>query len=254
MQRVPVTVLLSTLSAFAAVSVHGQVVLDTFGSAYTQDFDTLANSGTSATLPAGWALSEVGTGGSVNSSYSTGAGVANAGDTYSFGAIGTTERALGTLLSGAVSSIIGVQFANATGANITSLRVAYTGEMWRLGTVGRGDRLDLQYSSDATALNTGTWVDVDALDFVSPVSVGTVGALDGNAPAQQVTLSSTITGLAVANGGTLWLRWTDFNASGADDGLAVDNFSATAIPEPSTYAGIGGVVALSAALWRRRRR
>ena len=45
---------------------------------------------------------------------------------------------------------------------------------------------------------------------------------------------------------------------GAEDTLGVDdftlNYSASAIPEPSTYAAIAGGVMLAAAAWKRRRR
>ena len=38
----------------------------------------------------------------------------------------------------------------------------------------------------------------------------------------------------IPNGATFWIRWTDFNGSGADDGLAVDDFSLTANGGPVT--------------------
>lgn len=43
----------------------------------------------------------------------------------------------------------------------------------------------------------------------------------------------------IAAGATFWIRWTDFNAAGADDGLAIDNFSLTAIGQsanPGTFS------------------
>src|SRR5206468_3519580 len=89
------------------------------------------------------------------------------------------------------------------------------------------DRLDFQYSTTATTLTNGTWVDVDALDFTEPVTVGTVGLLDGNAAANRRAISGTITGLNIASGAIFWIRWTDFDATSNDDGLAVDDFSLT---------------------------
>ena len=91
--------------------------------------------------------------------------------------------------------------------------------------MGRVDRIDFQYSIDATSLTTGTWVDVDALDFVAPTTTGTTGPLIGNASANSTTVNSTITGLSIPAGAVVWIRWTSFDASGADDGLAIDNFS-----------------------------
>jgi predicted extracellular nuclease len=194
---------------------------------YTQNFDTLASTGTSAVLPVGWALSESGTSANVNGQYTAGTGSSNAGDVYSYGASASTDRAFGTLLSGTLTPIIGASFTNDTGGTIGSLNVAYTGEEWRLGTSARGaDRLDFQYNLTATDLvSLAGWIDVDGLDFSSPVTVGTVGALDGNAAANRTAVAATISGLSVAPGQTIWIRWTDFNASGADDGLGIDDFS-----------------------------
>src|ERR1043165_7717035 len=90
--------------AHATTTGAGSVSLSTNGSAYTQDFDTLANAGTSGTLPTGWYFDETGT--NANTLYTAGTGSANSGDTYSFGASGSSERAFGTLLSGSLTSVI----------------------------------------------------------------------------------------------------------------------------------------------------
>ena len=197
------------------------------GPAYTQDFNSLANSGSGHTaLPAGWLLSESGT--NANGQYQAGTGSGNSGDSYSFGASGSTERALGGLLSGSLNPTFGACFTNNVGNEVTALDIAYTGEQWRSGTAGRTDQINFQYSLDATGLTDGAWVDVDALDFVTPNTVGT-GAKDGNDAANRTPLSSQIAGLAIANGSGFCIRWTDVNASGADDGLAVDDFSLTPV-------------------------
>lgn len=205
----------------------GQASLSAIDTAYTQDFNTLASTGQSDVVPLGWAFSELGT--NANTTYTAGTGSSNAGDTYSFGSTGSSERAFGSLLSGSLIPMIGVAFTNNTGATISSLDVAYAGEQWRLGQSGRGpDRLDFEYNLSATSLTQASgWVDVNSLDFSSPVTVGTVGALDGNASANRTALSGTITGLSIAPGQTFWLRWADFNVSGSDDGLAIDDFSLT---------------------------
>ncbi|HZG38181.1 MAG TPA: lamin tail domain-containing protein, partial [Nodosilinea sp.] len=194
------------------------------GTTYVQDFDGLANSGTtSAILPEGWFFLETGT--NANDTYGIGTGSNNAGNTYSFGAAGDGDRAFGGLLSGSLIPTIGASFANATGSTITGFNISYFGEQWRLGSAGREDRLDFQYSLNATALNTGTWIDLDALDFVAPVTIGTVGLRDGNAPENRTEVSGILDGLTIAPGETLWIRWSDFNAAAADDGLAVDDFT-----------------------------
>ncbi len=203
----------------------GTVSLTTLGVAYTQDFNSLANTGTSSTVPTGWDFLE--SAANANTLYTANNGGSNAGDTYSFGATASNERAFGTTQSGSLVSTIGVSFTNNTGATITSLQVAYTGEQWRFGALGRADRLDFQYQVGATNLSAGTWTDVNALDFSSPNTSAATGALDGNAAVNRTAISSTISGLSIANGATVWFRWVDFNAAGADDGLGVDDFSIT---------------------------
>ncbi|MBK7453958.1 MAG: hypothetical protein IPJ46_09665 [Anaerolineales bacterium] len=210
----------------------GSVSLTTLGSAYTQNFDTLANTGTANNLTInGWYLNETGSSASNNGQHNTGTGSGTGGDTYSFGAAASTERALGTLFSGTLNPTIGAQFTNNTGSTITSLDVSYVGEMWRLGqnTVGRGaDRLDFQLSTNATSLDTGTWIDYNSLDFSSPVVAGIAGALNGNSSANQTAVSFSITGLSISNGASFWIRWNESDLSpGSDDGLAVDDFSIT---------------------------
>jgi len=211
-----------TQSAQAA----GSISLTALDTAYTQNFDTLASSGTSSTVPNGWAFVEIGT--NANTLYSAGTGSSNAGDTYSFGAAASAERAFGGLLSGSLNPTIGASFTNNTGSAITSLAISYTGEEWRLGQLLRGaDRIDFQYSTTATSLSTGIWTDFDALDFSTPDLAGVVGARNGNSAADRTAVSGTITGLNIPPGATFWIRWTDFNVTGSDDGLAVDDFSLT---------------------------
>ena len=215
------------LQSIAPAQAAGTISLMALGATYTENFDTLASSGTSSTVPNGWDFVESGT--NANTTYSAGTGSSNAGDSYSFGASSSLERAFGGLLSGSLVPTIGASFTNNTGSAINQLAISYTGEQWRLGTADRGpDRLDFQLSTDATSLTTGTWIDNDSLDFLGPVTTGTVGASDGNAAANRTAVSSTISGFSVPNGAVFWIRWTDFNASGADDGLAVDDFSLTA--------------------------
>lgn len=213
----------AVLSMALAGVAHADCISIT-SSAYGQDFDTLAASGTGHTaLPAGWAISEAST--NANGAYNTGNGGGSAGDTYSFGTTGSGERALGGLRSGALIPTIGVCVVNNTGATIDALDVAYIGEEWRLGTLNRADRLDFQFSSNATSLTSGTWTNVDALDFVTPnLSGASAGARAGNDPAYRTAISGSLNALALPAGGTLWIRWSDVDVTGADDGLAVDDF------------------------------
>lgn len=224
----------------AASGGSGSVSLNTLDSAYTQNFDTLTNTPAATVsniLPIGWLLDESGTAARNDGKYSVATGSDNAGDIYGFGSVaGNTDRALGTLRSGTLVPIIGASFTNNTGAILTSLDISYTGEQWRLGTAGRADRLDFQISTNATSLTAGTYTDVNTLDFSSPTTTGTLGALNGNLAANRAGVSATISSLNIAPGATFFIRWTDFDATGADDGLAVDDFAISphGTPPPPT--------------------
>lgn len=221
--RLSVRTILSLLAFFISLTTAAQVVITSTATAYTQNFNTLkATAGTSTTLPAGWKLLETGT--NANTSYTTDAGSSSTGDTYSYGTGTNTDRAFGGLRSGSLIPVLGVQITNSTGQTITSLTISYTGEQWRCGTAGRTDQLDFQYSLNATSLSTGTWTDHDALDFISPATTAT-GAKDGNAAANRTVKSAIITGVTIPANTTFWLRLNDADASGADDGLAMDDFS-----------------------------
>jgi len=256
--------LLITLALTAGSGAQAAPVsLTSLGGAYTQDFDTLSNtagSTTNASLPTGWAITESGGGSRDNEQYAVDSGSSNFGDVYSYGASNSTDRALGVLRSGTLVPTIGAEFFNNTGATITLLDIAYIGEQWRLGTASRTDQLDFQYSANATSLSSGTYLDFNALDFVTP-NTTTSGAKNGNDATNRATISATISGLSIATGASFWIRWNDFDASGADDGLAIDNFSLTArgevareslaVPEPGSMMLAG--IALAGLMTTRRR-
>ncbi|MDT5268471.1 MAG: uncharacterized protein QOH49_657 [Acidobacteriota bacterium] len=217
----------------------GSVSLTTLGSAATENFDTLSNtagSTTNTTLPTGWYITESGGGARDNEQYAVDTGGSTTGDIYSYGAAAATDRALGALRSGTLIPLYGAKFTNNTGATITSLAVAYTGEEWRLGTAARTDQINFEISTNATDLSTGTYTGVAALNFVTP-DTATTGAKNGNAAADRTALSTTISSLSIPNGASFFIRWTDTDATGADDGLAVDDFSITPNPAgPPTLA------------------
>ncbi len=208
---------------------YSQISITATGTAFTQDFNTLANTGATnaiSTLPIGWTFTETGTG--ANTTYAADNGGSNSGNTFSYGASAATDRALGGLQSGSVIPTIGASYINNTGATINSLTITYTGEQWRLGALARADRLDFSYSLNATSLTSGTYTADATLNFTAPTTSGTVGAIDGNATANKTSITSTITGLNIPNGSTFWIKWTDLNATGSDDGLSIDDFSITA--------------------------
>jgi hypothetical protein len=239
-----------------SIVVFGQVSLTTLNTAYTQNFDGLASTGTgtgtvtttgtsgskvasvilSGSL-SGWYFVETTT--NADGVYTASTGSATAGDTYSYGASASTERALGSIASSNLLSRYGAQFKNDTGNTIDQLQISYVGEEWRFdpdrGTTIK-DQITFEYSTDATSLTTGTWTAVTALLYETTNLTGTVGTRNGNDAAYRTSLSNTITGINIATGQTFWIRFVDVNVSGTDDGLAIDDFSLT--PKNSTLSAI----------------
>lgn len=249
-------------AALAAGSSPTPSAISLGTSAYTQNFDTLAATGSSTTtyttLPAGWQIAENGSGNAADGAYIVGNGSNNAGGAYSFGATGSTDRALGSLTSGTVNPIyFGAVFTNATGATITGLSLAYTGELWRRGS-NSGDALNFSYYvGTPTSLSSTGWVDFSALDFLSPGTGTANTALDGNTVSSDI--AAIISGLSISAGSSFAIRWTDSTVSpGTNDGMAIDDLSLTAItaspvPETGTWAMmVAGFGLLGGAMRRRR--
>lgn len=227
----PLHTLAAVLLAATAIGPASAITLTVPNVPETENFDSLGLVA-GGTLPAGWEFSESGAG--ANTTYGVGNGSSSTGNTYSFGATGATDRALGSVRTSSLAAMYGTVITNQTAATLTELAIEYAGEQWRLGATGRVDRLDFAYSLDATSLITGNWLDFDALDFIAPVNAGTTGALDGNLAENRTVVTQTLSGLALAPGASLWIRWSDFDASSSDDGLAIDDFS---------IRGVAGVVA-----------
>lgn len=235
--------LLALLAAFAA---HAQV---TFTGTYTQNFDTLAPSGTgnawanNSTLP-GWFLFNKTP--SAIIAYDAGDGGGNTGKFYSFGTGTSADRALGGLASGgayfgspAIGSAAGwIAFAatNATGAPVHGVTVKFNGEQWRDGGAAAPNRqpMKLQYRFGGTFDAAAAWTDAPTpFSYESPVwaNTATGAKVDGDRAGRVNNVGGDLDLSATpwAAGDTLWLRWIELNDAGSDHGLAIDDFSLKAI-------------------------
>ncbi|HTL67167.1 MAG TPA: ExeM/NucH family extracellular endonuclease [Lacunisphaera sp.] len=227
----------ATLAIAPLVTPSGQVAYA--GGSYAQSFDTLPSTGTytltssgplaldaapvGASGLGGWTFAKYAGAGLV-ALFRVDAGTGTSGSIYSYGSAAATDRALGSLSSGSTVSRFGLTLVNSTGQAITQFTLSYTGEQWRRGT-GAANRLAFEYALDATDINTGDFTAANPLDFTAPVTAGSGAALDGNAAANRLAISATITGLNWAPGQTLTLRWTDVDDTGSDDGLGIDDLS-----------------------------
>jgi hypothetical protein len=201
-----------------------------------------------------------------------GSGNSGTGAFYDFGTNSTTDRALGqtpsTTLAGDGDSMrIGLRLTNNTGGDLRSFNMTYDGEQYRDGTATTSSSISLSYvlNQNLDGITT-TWHDagsnavfVSAGGYTAPVTTANGGASDaavlGNTAGlvDEISVSVTLANGAVwADGTDLWLRWSQVELTGNDDGLGIDNvrFSAD-VPEPACL-GILGISSMMM-LGRRRR-
>ena len=181
----------------------------------------------------------------------------------SFGGAGSTERALGDVGSNTLAPVggdiyIGLRLRNDTGFYLTEFTLTYDGEQWRDGgdAVPNAQTMTFMWSTAATSINdpNSLFTVVPTLNFTSPVfaNTGAGAGVDGNVAGRVPGITATVTGINWQPGTDLWLRWDDVNNVGNDHGMAIDNVSVSAVPEPSAaaLAGLGTLVML---MLRRRK-
>ena len=168
------------------------------------------------------------------------------GQLYNMGTTGAADRALGTIsATSSGTNFLGLRLLNSGSRPITSLQISYTGEQWREGN-GTNETLTFDYQTGATvtSLTTGTWTAVPALNFTSPTNPPGQGPLNGNLPANRITLTTTIS-VNVPAGTEIMLRWVDVVDSAQPDGFGIDDITATVIGVSAGEATISGRVTTS---------
>ncbi|MCB0542809.1 MAG: HYR domain-containing protein, partial [Saprospiraceae bacterium] len=197
---------------FPAFTAEAQVSITTAcGTLYSQDFD--AYLGTSATVPAGWSSSV-----SAAQYQGTGTGTGTAGGAWAYGSGG--EYSFGSLRSGSTGNITSsVSFVNNTGGTINQLVISYDFEQWRYAN-----------TSGFTVTGTGALgaVSLSGLDQ-NGVAVGTNGTVSVTSKSLTVTIPG-----GIADGVAFGIQWVTTDVTGADNGIAIDNFSIAAPPPTLT--------------------
>ena len=142
-----------------------------FSGNYSQNFDSLASSGTgvawsNGSTLAGWNLFRQPAPGTAIAAYSASDGGSNAGSFYSYGTGSSSDRALGGLGSGgtyfgspgsgSVAGWIAFGATNATGADIGSITLAFDGEQWRNANTS-AQTMALSYGFGASFDTVGSW-------------------------------------------------------------------------------------------------
>lgn len=103
----------------------------------------------------------------------------------------------------------------------------------------------LETGTNDTALNSGTSIDVDALDFITPDSTGAAGARCRYVRPIFTNISHTIAGMNITDGAAFWIRWHDFKATSADDSPSrrqqqLEACAGTSSDLPACYWACGG--------------
>jgi hypothetical protein len=246
------------------------------GTTYTQNFDSLGNSGTNpltwandTTIP-GWSLFAALPSPTPITTYRYTTGSETNGSFDSFGAAAATERALGGLGSGGayfgspptntVAGWIAVSFTNDTGSTIDTATLAFDGEQWRSGgapvpTVPLPQTMVMEYGFGTAFTDVATWTAPGGnFDWESPVVLQAGILVDGNTLGLVAGRGGALTTLGWAAGSNLWIRWVEKNDTGNDHGLAIDNFSLSTGAGPTVNAnfdGEGGVNGNDFLIWQR---
>lgn len=249
--------LLATAALLVLLPAHADISVTSPAFTYSESFDTLSTSTTpsawvnDSTL-AGWSLFNAA--GAAAPTLLGGNGSSNTGSFYSFGATGSTERALGSAASGgtyfgspasgAVAGWIALSLTNTSGGTLDTFTVGYSGEQWRNGGNTNAQSQVLEYGFGGSFGAVTGWTALST--FTSPVVGATAAAVDGNTAGLVSGLGGTVNA-SWAAGDRLWLRWSDLNDVGNDHGLAIDNlsFSVGVVPEPQGWAlMLAGLAAL----------
>lgn len=255
------------VTALASSGGHAAVVLNSLGT-YTEDFSGFTGFN-AASHPVGWSTTFdtaafrgfTSNGTSVLIAGSSGGSITSGG-LFSWGeelagpAVGAATMAWqGTGTTANMVTTIG--FTNNTGKTIKDLTVSFDVFQWRKGAsstgtqFGRLSTLDLAGSSNLTGLNSFNFTAANH-SALSQLAVGR--AFGAAAPADftaDTSFTQTLTGLSLANGENFSFSFT-YNrgaGSGSAQGIALGNFSVTAVPEPSSMAIlalVGGVGAYRA--------
>lgn len=256
----PLLALITSLGAQIAIVDSGAIgnQLNLAGT-YTQNFDSLPS-----TTPLGgsaWVNNST-----IAGWYSTQSDIIANGTNGALGSYGTSsERALGS-----TAAYWALRFSNNSSQIITGLSLSYTVEQWyrAANSPQVTNPLRLYYrvypaawteGNELSMLTTGSgWTQVSTAIFLTPNATDiTASVLDGNLPENQGGVNVMVSGITLAPGEKLWLRWVTFDDAGNDHALAIDDlsvsFSTAAVPEPASAAILLGLATLAFTCRRRSR-
>jgi hypothetical protein len=243
-----------TGAAAASVSYTGTPYFENFNSLGPAQSGAFSSTiGVQASIPGlpSWQGAKIAGTGSTNMNWNLSDGGANAGALYNYGVAGDTDRALGSLASGANTPAFGVEIVNNSGSTLTEFTISFEGKQFRSSTTTQNVLafawgLSTQGILSSNFLSSALMTADTSGDIVGQAPVATNGII--SPPASLGIVTVTITGISVAVGESIFLRWQDRDDPGNDAGLAIDNFTFVPTPGAMAMLGLGGLLAA-----RRRR-
>ncbi len=228
--------ILSLMSLSLETSARADFMLTSSTLTYGENFNSY--NGLVDTVPANWSITSAVT--PLPMYRGTGTGTATAGGFYAFGT--ASDFSLGVLRSGSTNPFgtFAITFNNGTGSTITDLAVSFNYEQWRNGGGTNNSGFDLTGTGDLAGNSS-----VNSADFAGN-QTGASGTV------KSTPISLTLAGLSITNGSSFGFSFVTTDASGADNGVSIDDFSLSAtlqpvaVPEPSSlalvaFAGLGAV-------------
>lgn len=251
---------LNTILAVGAVTAACGAAEAAIIVSYSQNFDSMGTStqaitgsgavgaqGVISGLDSKWSAARLGgtnTTGALSATVDNGA--SGSGGMFNYGATGSSDRSLGSLASGTTIAGFGLALENTSGYEATSITIVFDAKQFRSSTTAQ-NTLTFAYGFSSAGLTSTNFLSstqmtsLSAGNVVGGQPVATNGPLN---PPVTTAVSFTISGVSWGNGQMLFIRWQDSNEAGNDAGLAVDNFSLTAVPAPGAVAllGVAGLV------------
>jgi hypothetical protein len=230
---------ISSAIAVAQVSI-------TSSSALNQNYDGMGSSA-AASLPSGFRIGADWSTGTLVTTQAYGTSSTGAVTSSSSGGVvnwangvtgSSTDRALGFLTTSGFAAPRSVMYAftNNTGATVISIDLSWDYEKYRTGT--RAFDWTFFHGSTSAATTAATSGNQSYAADAANAAVN---------PPTSINKSFSITGLSIPHGSTYYLRWTYTGVGGSTNaqGLAIDNFTIKANPDP-TQPIITGIASATA--------
>jgi hypothetical protein len=246
--------ILAALAVMLGGEVKAGFVVNAINQTFSQNFDGL-NTGTGLTVldSSGWRLGQASptwaTGTTSLTQVQTGALTSSsAGGSWNFrDGTTTTDRSIGFLTSSGFSSprAIMVEIHNQSGNTINELSINFDYEKYRSGS--RAFTMLFFHSS-----NGSTWTAASSGDQAYAADANNTTIYSSPLTTSK---SVSLTGLNISANSNYYLRWDYVGSGGSTNAQAIglDNFSISAVPEP-TSGLLLGVGTLACAAFRRNRR